>query len=376
MSPGGGVWLGVAVGGLAGAALVAALGLGLRDPSGPPAGLPRTAADRRGAVFSYADAVARAAPSVVNIFTSKLTGEGPPAEFRDPALRRWFGGLLPEQTRRQMETSLGSGVVVDGEGHVLTNLHILEGADEISVLLADGSHVEVRLVGRDPDTDLAVLRLAAGLRAPPIPLGDARRLRVGDVALAIGNPFGVGQTVTLGIVSATGRTRLGISSFENFIQTDAAINPGNSGGALIDARGDLIGINTAIFSRSGGSHGVGFAIPVNLALNVRDQLKQDGRVVRGWIGISGQDVTAEARRSFALKSDRGVLVSSVLEDGPAARAGLRPGDVITRIDQRPVENIQDLLDLVAGAGPGKRLAISGLRGSDGFEYPIVTAERP
>jgi serine protease DegS len=199
---------------------------------------------------------------------------------------------------------------------------------------------------------------------------------VGDVALAIGNPYGVGQTVTLGIVSATGRSHLGISSFENFIQTDAAINPGNSGGALIDARGALIGINTAILSESGGSHGVGFAIPVNLAMNVLKQLVHSGRVVRGWIGITGQNVSAEARASFGLKTDSGVLVSTVLKDGPADKAGLRAGDVITHIDQRPVDDIQDLLDVIAGAGPGKRLVVSGLRGSKHFDFATVTAERP
>jgi Do/DeqQ family serine protease len=340
---------------------------------GPTAPPPPARALGPVAPASYAGAVALAAPSVVNIFTSKVTTERQPLEFKDPILQHYYGRLLPEQTRRHMETSLGSGVVVHPAGYALTNLHILEGADEIKVVLADGSNAEVGLVGKDPDTDLAVLKLESG---PAIQIGDARKLQVGDVALAIGNPYGVGQSVTMGIVGATGRSHLGISTFENFIQTDAAINPGNSGGALINARGELIGINTAIFSNSGGSHGVGFAIPVNLAMSVLDQLLRTGRVVRGWIGITGQDVTAAAKASFALKTAEGVLVSGVLEDGPAERAGLRAGDVITHVDNRRLNDIQDLLDMIASAGPGRKLLVSGWRGSQRFELPTVTSERP
>ena len=324
---------------------------------------------------SYAGAVARAAPSVVNIYTTKVRTERQAMMFTDPLLQHHFGGLLPEQTRQRMETSLGSGVIVDSAGYILTNLHILKDADEVKVVLADGSNVPVQAVGEDPETDLAILRMEAG-QVPEIAVGDAGALRVGDVVLAIGNPFGVGQTVTMGIVGATGRSHLGISSFENFIQTDAAINPGNSGGALINARGELVGINTAIFSKSGGSHGIGFAIPADLAMKVLDQILHKGRMVRGWIGITARDVTPALQESFALRVAGGVLVSGVLDQGPADRAGLRAGDVITHIANRAVGDVQDMLDAVANAGPGVELVISGWRGNEWFEMPVVTIERP
>jgi serine protease DegS len=324
---------------------------------------------------SYAHAVARAAPSVVNIFASKITTERQSLAFKDPLLQHYFGNMLPEQTRERMQTSLGSGVVVGEDGYVLTNLHVLKGADGIRVELADGSDVRVSFVGSDPETDLAILKMAMG-GTPAIPVADSNALEVGDVALAIGNPFGVGQTVTMGIISATGRSHLGISAFENFIQTDAAINPGNSGGALINARGELIGINNVIYSQSGGSHGIGFAIPANLAMNVLDQIVDRGRVVRGWIGIAGRDVTSDVQESFALHTDSGVMVQGVIGQGPGDRAGLRPGDVITGIDNRSLGSTRDLLDIVANSGPGKELTIAGWRGSEHFEVTAVTEERP
>lgn len=324
---------------------------------------------------SFADAVARAAPSVVNIFTAKVTTERQTMAFKDPLLQRYFGNLLPEQTRKRMETSLGSGVIVSADGYVLTNFHILEDADEIKVELPNGSNVPVLFVGNDPETDLAILKMDVA-KAPAIPIGNIRKLRVGDLVLAIGNPFGVGQTVTMGIVSATGRSHLGISTFENFIQTDAAINPGNSGGALINNHGELIGINTAIFSKSGGSHGIGFAIPANLAINVLDQIVRRGRVVRGWIGITGQDVTPELAESFGLRDEQGVLVSGVLEDGPAEDAGLRPGDVITHVDNQVLMDIHDLMEAIANAGPEAQLNIGVWRGNERLELATVTSERP
>lgn len=324
---------------------------------------------------SFADAVARAAPSVVNIFTAKVTTERQTLAFRDPLLQRYFGKLLPEQTRKRMETSLGSGVIVSADGYVLTNFHILKDADEIKVELPNGNNVPVKFVGNDPETDLAILKMDVS-KASAIPIGNIRKLRVGDLALAIGNPFGVGQTVTMGIVSATGRSHLGISTFENFIQTDAAINPGNSGGALINAQGELIGINTAIFSKSGGSHGIGFAIPANLAVNVLDQIVHRGRVVRGWIGITGRDVTPELAESFGLRDGKGVLVSGVLEDGPAERSGLRPGDFITHVDNQVLMDVHDLMEAIANAGPEARLSIGIWRGNERLELATVTSERP
>ncbi len=363
------------IGALVGALLIWAFNAGSRWPWRSASAPPTASAHHcPSGSSSYADAVERAAPSVVNIFTAKVTTERQAMMFKDPVLQHYYGRFLPEQTRKQMETSLGSGVVV-AAGYVLTNLHIVENAEEIQVVLADGSNVEVSLLGKDPDTDLAILKMSQA-QAPVIPIGSARHLRVGDVVLAIGNPFGVGQTVTQGIVSATGRSHMGISAFENFIQTDAAINPGNSGGALINASGELVGINTAIFSKSGGSHGIGFAIPSDIVVNVLRQILQRGKVVRGWLGFTGQDVTAASQKAFGLHDTTGVLVSGVLADSPAQQAGLRAGDVITHIDNQTLDGIHQLLEIVAGAGPQTPLLISGWRGNQPFTLSAVTTARP
>jgi serine protease DegS len=338
--------------------------------SAPEAGSRHPAAT----VDSYAAAVARAAPSVVNIFSSRVTTERQSLGFRDPLMQRLFGNRLGAPPRHPIETSLGSGVVVTDAGHILTNDHIIRQAVDIQVLLADGTDVAVEVVGRDPDTDLAVLKLVSG-EAPAIPLGQPRQLQVGDVVLAIGNPFGIGQTVTMGVVGATGRSHLGISAVENFIQTDAAINPGNSGGALINTHGELIGINTAIYSNSGGSHGVGFAIPVDLAENVFRALIRQGRVVRGWLGISTRELNPGLVKSFGLRTQEGLLVSATVENSPAATAGLRPGDVITEINGARIGAIQDLQDAVAQAGPNALLKIAGWRGSDRLNLSTTTVER-
>jgi len=313
---------------------------------------------------------------VVNIYAAKITTERKTLIFKDPLLQHLFGNLLPEQSRKRLKTSLGSGVVVSSQGYVLTNYHVIKGADEIRVVTSNGDNLQVAVVGVDPETDLAVLKAEDASRLPAITLGDSGNLRVGDVVLAIGNPFGVGQTVTMGIVSATGRSDLGINTYENFIQTDAAINPGNSGGALINAHGQLVGVNTAIFSKSGGSQGIGFAIPVNLATGVMKQLIEKGRVVRGWIGISGQNVTVELAESFGLQTTNGVLVSSTLENGPADQAGIRPGDVITRINGHPTNDMRELLDLISSAGPKAKLEIEILRGDKKVNLLAVTDERP
>ncbi len=323
---------------------------------------------------SYADAVARAAPAVVNVYTAKRVTQRADPFFDDPLLRRFFGNP-GGRTRQQIQTSLGSGVIVSAQGYVLTNNHVIEGAEEIEVLLADGRSIEAKVVGSDPESDLAVLSIALDA-LPTITLGDSQHLRVGDVVLAIGNPFGVGQTVTHGIVSATGRDRLGINTFEDFIQTDAAINPGNSGGALISADGTLIGINTAIYSRSGGSQGIGFAIPVSLARGVMQQIIEHGSVVRGWLGIETQDLTPELAQRLGLHDDHGVLVAGILRGSPAQQAGLLAGDVITRIDDAPVTDAGSALKLIAAHTPGSPIRLRGLRRGAAFNLDGKVGTRP
>jgi serine protease DegS len=329
---------------------------------------------RSGGPVSYADAVQRAAPAVVNVFATKLTRETPHPLFSDPLFKRFFGEQA-SRPRLKRENSLGSGVIVDSNGYVLTNNHVIASASNIQVVLGDGRSLPARVVGTDPETDLAVLQ-AAGDKLPIATLGASDTLQVGDVVMAIGNPFGVGQTVTLGIVSATGRDQLGITDFENFIQTDAAINPGNSGGALINARGDVVGINTAIFSESGGSHGIGFAIPVQLARDVMTQLIDHGRVIRGWLGITGQDLTPALAESLDVPFEPGILVSGVLDDGPADLADVRPGDVIIAIDRKPIGGSQDMLARVAAKAPGSPLALSVARDGQAVDLVAVVGERP
>ena len=307
-------------------------------------------------VVSYAAAVEAAAPAVVNIQTAKRVAQAPLS--RDPLYRHFFN--RPDAPRERLETSLGSGVIVSEEGFVLTNHHVIEGAEAIRVELRDGRVAAARVMGTDPESDLAVLQIELP-DLPVITLGHSDELRTGDVVLAIGNPFGVGQTVTMGIVSATGRSRLGISTFENFIQTDAAINPGNSGGALVNALGQLVGINTAIFTRSGGSEGIGFAIPVNLAKTVAEQIIRYGRAVRGWLGVEIQDVTPELAESFRMRRPQGILVAGVLKDGPAHQAGLRPGDVILSIDGDAVKDAQEAMNRIAAITPGTTVSLEILR---------------
>jgi serine protease DegS len=324
---------------------------------------------------SYAGAVELASPAVVNIFTSKTVTQRSHPLLDDPFFQHFFGERAPALPRKRMETSLGSGVIVSPQGYVLTNHHVIEGADEIQVALYDGRGADARIVGIDPETDLAVLRVTLS-DLPAITIGDSESLRVGDVALAIGNPFGVGQTVTMGIVSATGRKQLGINTFENFIQTDAAINPGNSGGALINPHGELIGINTAIFSRTGGSQGIGFAIPVSLARDVMQQIIEHGRVIRGWLGIEAQEITPALAESFGLQEVKGVLVAGVLRNSPADRSGLRPGDIIISIQGAPVNDTAAVLNLIAQHPPGTRIEVVGLRNGRPLSVTATIAQRP
>ncbi len=328
---------------------------------------------------SYHDAVKRSMPAVVNIFTSKVsakpkTRKGNKQNPADPLFKFFFGDQAPDE---EPISSLGSGVLVSPEGIILTNHHVINDADEIDVALADGRKVKAKVVGSDPETDIAVLKIEAKQLPAPITLGKIESVRVGDVVLAIGNPFGVGQTVTSGIVSAMGRDHVGINTFENFIQTDAAINPGNSGGALIDTRGNLIGINTAIFSNNGGSMGIGFAIPVSLAKQVMESILKNGSVTRGWIGVEPQNLSKELSESLGLPGNtEGVLISGVLEGGPAARGGVKPGDVLTTVNGNKIKDVKQLLNQIAQIGPGNEASLRIFRKDKELELKIQTGKRP
>ncbi len=337
---------------------------------------PVTGPIRSSGPASYADAVQQAAPAVVNIYTARIKKAQPQNPLSsDPIYQRFFGGQAQPTPAKKKQNSLGSGVIISADGYVMTNYHVIKGADEIRLVLTDGRVIEADFVGGDPDTDLALL-LAQEKNLPAIRIGNSSNIRVGDITLAIGNPFGVGQTVTMGIVGATGRSRLGINTFEDFIQTDAAINPGNSGGALINAAGELVGINTAIFSQSGGSHGIGFAIPIDLAKDVMIQILKQGRVIRGWLGVSGQDINPEMATPLGFKPVHGILISGVLEQGPADTAGINPGDIITRIDGEEATNAYEAMHRIAQMAPGTKVHLEGWRGEQPFAAQAVIAERP
>ena len=326
-----------------------------------------------GGAVSYADAVDLAAPAVVNIYTTKLITERASPLFNDPFFRHFFGDQLGP--RQRLESSLGSGVVVSENGYILTNNHVVEGADEIQVALRDGRNAEAKIVGTDPESDLAVLKVELD-KLPVVTIGQSDEVRVGDVVLAIGNPFGVGQTVTIGIVSAMGRNTVGINTYENFIQTDAAINPGNSGGALINPFGHLVGINTAIFSKSGGYQGIGFAIPGKFAIEVMQELIQHGRVIRGWLGIEVQDITPELAESFRLKSAKGVIVAGILRNGPAAKAGLRPGDIIIKLNDTEIEHTRQVMNSIAKIKPDDDIKIEIMRQGEAITLEGTVGQRP
>ena len=328
---------------------------------------------------SYHEAVKRSMPSVVNIFTSKgpakpRARKGSNPNSADPLFKFFFGDQPPED---EPNSSLGSGVLVSAQGYILTNHHVISDADDIDVALSDGRKVKAQVIGSDPETDIAVLKIEAKQLPPPITLGKVESVHVGDVVLAIGNPFGVGQTVTSGIVSALGRDHIGINTFENFIQTDAAINPGNSGGALVDTRGNLIGINTAIYSNNGGSMGIGFAIPISLAKQVMEAILTNGSVTRGWIGVEPQNLTKELSESLGLPSTtEGVLLSGVLEGGPAARGGVKPGDVLIAVNGNPTKDVRQLLNQIAQIGPGNDANLKILRKDKEVELKVQTGKRP
>jgi serine protease DegQ len=332
---------------------------------------PLSAAPTQG---SFRDAARLAMPSVVNIFTSKTATPSQNPFMDDPVFRKFFGDRFDEQQEKQV--SLGSGVIVSAQGYILTNNHVVEAADEIEVALADGRKAIAKVVGTDPETDLAVVKIDLD-NLPAITLGHVETAKVGDVVLAIGIPFGVGHTVTMGIISARGRNHLGIlDAFENFIQTDAAINPGNSGGALIDANGNLLGINTAIYSRSGGSLGIGFAIPVTTVKSVMDAIIKNGQVVRGYIGVEPQDITPELAESFGLKKSNGAIIAGVLKGGPADKAGMQPGDILVSVENHPVTDMADMLNQIAQLSPGQKASIIVLRRNQENTLNVTIGKRP
>ncbi|HEY0589763.1 MAG TPA: Do family serine endopeptidase [Pseudoduganella sp.] len=319
---------------------------------------------------SYRAAAGRAMPAVVNILTTKAVRKRHPLS-RDPFFKRFFG----DRDEEDDQNSLGSGVIVSPQGYILTNYHVVEAADEIQVVLPDGRKAAAKMVGTDPETDLAVIRIELD-KLPVVTLGQVEQAKVGDVVLAIGNPFGVGQTVTMGIISALGRNNLHINHFENFIQTDAAINFGNSGGALIDTQGNLLGINSAIYSQTGGSVGIGFAIPVSTARSVLDAIIKDGHVVRGWIGVESQEITPELAHSFGLDRDSGAIIAGVVRNGPADKAGMRPGDILLSVDGKPVKDTNEMLNLIAQLSPGGQSTMRILRKSRESDLQLTVGKRP
>jgi len=322
---------------------------------------------------SYRDAARAALPSVVHIYTTQEIKQQRHPLFDDPIFRHFFGERPEGQPQRN--SGLGSGVIVSANGYILTNFHVIDGADDIQVSLNDNKTYKAKVIGSDPESDLAILQINAD-KLPAITFGQIDNLRVGDVVLAIGNPFGVGQTVTMGIVSALGRSHLGINTFENFIQTDAAINPGNSGGALVDANGNLIGINSAIYSRSGGSLGIGFAIPVSTARSIMEQIIRTGAVTRGWIGVEAQEITPDLAESFGLPDTEGALIAGVVRGSPADAAGIRPGDVLLSVSSKPVKDPQVMLDLIASLKPEERAALRLRRDKSVLEVQVKIGKRP
>ena len=318
---------------------------------------------------SMSPAAKSAAPAVVSIATTQVRTSHPLAN--DP----WFRFFYGEREDDSPQMGLGSGVIVSPEGYILTNNHVVEGAQEIEVTLSDSRRTTAKVIGTDPDTDLAVLRITLD-RLPVIAMGNSDTVQVGDKVLAIGNPFGVGQTVTGGIISALGRNQLGINTFENFIQTDAAINPGNSGGALVDVNGSLLGINTAIYSRSGGNMGIGFAIPVNTARQVLEGLVRNGQVTRGWIGVEPVELNSDLAETFGIKQTEGVIITGVLQNGPAFKAGLKPGDVLLAVGEKDVRNVSELLTLIAAQTPGTAVKMRIKRRNADMTLEVTPAQRP
>lgn len=326
------------------------------------------------ATTGFSTAAKKVMPAVVNIFTSKEIKRLPRPFMEDPRFRFFFGDEFKDAPQRG--SNLGSGVIISQDGYILTNHHVVEAADQIEVALADGRKAKATVVGSDPETDLAVIKINLPGGIPAITFGHSDQARVGDIVLAIGNPFGVGQTVTMGIISALKRSHLGLNTFENFIQTDAAINPGNSGGALVDANGNLLGINSAIYSPSGGSLGIGFAIPVSTAKEVMEQIIQHGSVTRGWIGVAAQELTPELAESFKLGEVQGVLISEVMRGGPADKAGVKPGDILVSVDDKLIIDSNAMLETISSIPPGNVSSLKLLRNEKEVVAQVKIGKRP
>lgn len=325
---------------------------------------------------SYSEAISRAAPAVVSIHSTKsLPKDINNPINRDPFFRYFFGDMRNMQIPQEMQSGIGSGVIVTKDGYILTNNHVINEADEITVKMVDGRSIKAKVIGSDPETDLAILKIDQA-NLPTIAMGNSEGLKVGDVVFAIGNPFGVGQTVTQGIVSATHRNDLGISMFENFIQTDAAINPGNSGGALIDAHGNLIGINNAIYTRTGGYQGIGFAIPISMAKDVMSELIDQGHVTRGWLGISLGKLNDDIRKSLKYPKGEGAVIAGIIRNGPAANAGLRPGDIIISIDNKETKGPTEVLNITSKLKPDTAYPIAVIRNGETLDFRVMVSKRP
>lgn len=324
---------------------------------------------------SFSNAAKKVMPAVVNIFTTSEVKNSNNPFMDDPRFRFFFGDQFEDNTPQQA-SSLGSGVLVSHDGYILTNHHVVEAADQIEVALADGRNAKGRIIGSDPETDLAVIKIDLGDNLPAITFGQSDQAQVGDIVLAVGNPFAVGQTVTMGIVSAVKRNHLGLNAFENFIQTDAAINPGNSGGALVDVNGNLIGINSAIYSPNGGSLGIGFAIPATTAKKIMEQIILTGSVTRGWIGVAVQEITPELAESFKLGKIQGVLISEVVRGGPADQAKIKAGDILISVDGKALPDSNSMLETVAALLPGKTVALKLLRNQREITVQVKIGRRP
>jgi serine protease Do len=343
---------------------------GLPAPTPPAPPLPAGNAPYEQAIIA---AAARAMPAVVNVSTEKTVQLQVSPFYNDPFFRRFFSGQGGGPATKRRESGLGSGVIVSPDGYILTNNHVVAGMDKVKVLLGDQRTFKAKVIGADPKSDVALIKIEA-TNLPSLPLGDSDQIQVGQSVLAIGNPFGLNQTVTLGIISAKGRSRVGIAEYEDFIQTDAAINPGNSGGALVNLRGELIGINTAIASQSGGYQGVGFAVPSNMAKMVMNSLLKNGRVIRGWLGVSMQEITPDLAQSLGLKDARGALVADVAPGDPADKAGLKAGDVIVESNGKPVQGMMRFRNEIAETAPGASLALKVLRNGKSLDLTLVVGE--